>query len=159
MTLVADKTAKPDLRPEQRAALERFLRLRPTQQERVLRLCTLHQEATDEQEALEISEILAEILFRDPKDLTATAINEERSKDAGKALGKHRTYVGAQIKKHRQQLKMSQETLAKKAGIPQSHVCRLETGKHAPTYLTIEKLAEAMNIKSSLLDPASNDEE
>ncbi|MCX7427688.1 MAG: helix-turn-helix transcriptional regulator [Planctomycetia bacterium] len=153
MAAVADKTAKPHLSPEEGALLDRILGLRPAQRRRVFTLSRLYEKARNDLEALEISEALAEILFRAPKSLVATPINDERSKDGGKALGRHRVYVGEQIRKHRQRLKMSQEELARKAGIPQSHVCRLETGKHAPTYLTIEKLAKAMNVKPSQLDP------
>jgi predicted transcriptional regulator len=52
---------------------------------------------------------------------------------------------------------MTQEELATKAGIPQSHVCRLETGKHAPTYVTIQKVAKALRVKRSQLDPGFDD--
>jgi ribosome-binding protein aMBF1 (putative translation factor) len=159
MTLVANKTGRSTLSPEKRALLDRILELRPTQRRRVFALSRLHEKARNEQEAREISEALAEILFRDPESLAATPINNERSKDGGKTLGEHRAFVAGQIKKQRQRLKMSQEELARKAGIPQSHVCRLETGKHAPTYLTIEKLAKAMKVKPSQLDPGVNDED
>ena len=159
MAVVADKTARSELNPEERAMLDRILRLRLTQQRRILQLVELYQKAANEQEAIEIGEVLAEILFRDPESLVATRINDERSKDAGKALERQRTYVGEQIRKWRQRVKMSQEELANKAGIPQSHVCRLETGKHAPTYVTIEKLAQALGVKPSQLDPGFDDEE
>jgi DNA-binding transcriptional regulator YiaG len=159
MTLVAEENATSELSPEERVILDRILRLRPTQQRRILQLVELYQDAASEQDGIEIGGVLAEILFRDRKSLAATPVEEERSKDAGKSLRKHRQFVGGQIKKRRRQLKMSQEELAKRAGIPQSHVCRLETGKHAPTYLTIEKLAKAMDVKPSQLDPGFSDEE
>jgi DNA-binding XRE family transcriptional regulator len=157
MTVVADKTKKPELSPKERAMLDRILGLRPTQQKRIWELVQLYQGAPSEQEAVEIGDVVAEILFRDPDTCTAAPLEDEQSKDKGKALARHRAYVGRQIRKHRQRLKMSQEKLAEKAEIPQSHVCRLETGKHAPTYLTIEKLAKAMNVKPSELDPGFND--
>ena len=157
MTVVADKTKRSGLSPGKRAMLDRILGLRPTQQKRIWELVQLYQEAASKQEAIEIGEVVGEILFRDPNTCTAAPLEDEQSKDKGKALGRHRVYVGRQIRKHRQRLKMSQEKLAEKAGIPQSHVCRLETGKHAPTYLTIEKLAKAMNVEPSELDPGFND--
>ena len=137
--------------------LDRILRLRPTQRKRILQLIELYQAAASQREGIEIREALEEILLRDPGTLTATAIELEQSKDARKALGRHRAYVGAQIKKGRQRLGISQEELAKRAGIPQSHVCRLETGKHAPTYRTIEKLAQALGITPAKLDPGFDD--
>ena len=159
MSTVADKTARPGLTPAQRALLDRILRLRPAQQRRISQLVKLYQETEDPEEAIEIGEVLAEILFRSPEDLKGTPVSKEQSRDAGKALRKHRTYVGNQIRKHRQRLNMSQDELARKAGIPQSHVCRLETGKHAPTYVTIKKLAQALGVQPSDLDLGFDDEE
>lgn len=57
--------------------LDCVLRLRPTQQERILELVELYQGAADDQEASEIGEVLAEVLFRDPEALAATAISYE----------------------------------------------------------------------------------
>jgi len=123
----------------------------------VLELIDLWQQSSDEHEKLEIQEALDEICFPRPEDAIATPIEEEKSKDNQKALLKHRQYVGEQIKRRRQELKMTQEELATKAAIPQSHVCRLETGKHAPTYVTIQKVAKALRVKRSQLDPGFDD--
>lgn len=42
---------------------------------------------------------------------------------------------------------MTQETLAKKAGISRVYVARLETGKQDPTLTTLKKLAKALKVK------------
>ncbi len=129
MTVLADKNDEARLSQE-KEMLDRILRLRPAQQERIVELLKLHGNATSIEEAAEVREVLAEILFRDLGDLKATNINDERSADNGKALAEHRNHVAKQIKKQRQSLNMSQEELAGKAGIPQSHVSRLEIGQH-----------------------------
>ena len=158
MSLVADRNdMESGLNPQQRALLDRLLRLRPTQQKRILQLVELYRNSVDTQESEEIGAALAEILFRNPPSVTASKIEDERSDDGGAALTQHRQYVGRQIKKRRHQLKVSQEELAQKAGLPQSHISRLETGKHAPTYLTIEKVAKALRVKPSQLDPGFDD--
>ena len=41
---------------------------------------------------------------------------------------------------------MTQETLAKKAGISRVYVARLETGKQDPTLTTLKKLAKAFKV-------------
>jgi ribosome-binding protein aMBF1 (putative translation factor) len=159
MSLVADNNLRSKMSPVKRALLDRILTLRPAQQRKILQLIKLHQEAASPRESEEIGEVLAEILFRDSQDMAATPIGDEPSANAGETLRKHRMYVATQIKKRRRQLKMSQQDLAARAGIPQSHVCRLETGKHAPTYLTIEKLANALDVAPSQLDPGFSDDE
>lgn len=154
MSTVADRT---DLTPDQQELLEHFLSLRHAKQQRVMELCNLHNECTDEAERQEILSVIAECLFRHPESVSAIPIGRENSPEGALALDKHRTFVGGQIKKRRQELKMSQAALAEKAGLPQSHISRLETGKHAPTYLTIEKVAAALGVKPSQLDLGFDD--
>jgi ribosome-binding protein aMBF1 (putative translation factor) len=157
MTATVEKKTRRTRSREEREALDVFLGLRQAQRERVCQLARLYQGTENEEEQNEIWEVMAEILFPNPRDMVATKIDDERSRDSGNTLAKHREYVGTQIKKWRRRLRMSQEELAKKAGIPQSHVCRLETGKHAPSYLTIERLATALGVKPSQLDPGFDD--
>ena len=154
MSTVADRT---DLTPEQRQVLDRFLSLRPAKQERILELCKFYSDSGDETERAEILAVLAECLFRNPDSVSAEPIGAGDTPGGREALGKHRSYVGEQIRKYRHARKMSQQVLAEKAGLPQSHISRLETGQHAPTYLTIEKVAAALGVKPSMLDPGFGD--
>jgi ribosome-binding protein aMBF1 (putative translation factor) len=157
MSLVADRDTNRPLNPMERDVLERIRKMRPDRLQRFARLVDMYRDADTEEEANEIAEVLAELLFGEPKHYTASKLDSDDSAGGREALDKHRQYVGEQIKKCRQRLHMSQEELAKRAGIPQSHVCRLETGKHAPTYLTIEKLASALGVRASELDPGFDD--
>ena len=68
-------------------------------------------------------------------------------------LSCYRVKVGDQIRTQRKRLGLSQEILAESAGISQSHICRLETGVHVPTFETISKIAQALSIDPSKLDP------
>ncbi len=68
-------------------------------------------------------------------------------------LTTYRLSVGKVIKDCREKLGMNQVELAEKAGISQSHVCRLETGVHVPTSVTIEKIANALGTSPSQIDP------
>jgi DNA-binding XRE family transcriptional regulator len=63
-------------------------------------------------------------------------------------------YVSARIRDERQAAKMSQDELAERSGIPQSHISRLENGKHSPTRLTLEKIAGALGVELKRLDPS-----
>jgi DNA-binding XRE family transcriptional regulator len=153
MTLVADKSVRPALRQNEKDVLKRIRSMHPSRIQRFSRLVDLYRNAKTEEDAGEIEEVLAEMLFGEPNNYTASKLSTEESSEARASLEKHRKYVGVQIRKCRQKLKMSQEELAERAGLPQSHICRLETGKHAPTYLTIEKLAAALGTTTSQIDP------
>lgn len=51
------------------------------------------------------------------------------------------------IKKHRKKHKLSQEELAKKAGITYSTLIKIETGANDnPTIKTLSKIAEALEV-------------
>ena len=157
MTVLADKNDEARLSQE-KEMLDRILRLRPAQQERIVELLKLHGNATSIEEAAEVREVLADIL-RDLGDLKATNINDERSADNGKALAEHRNHVAKQIKKQRQSLNMSQEELAGKAGIPQSQCVQAGhlVSTNPLTYKTIEKLAQRWGVPPSTLDPGFDD--
>ena len=73
-------------------------------------------------------------------------------------LSTYRQNVGSEIKRIRLQLNLSQIELAEKAGISQSHVCRLEKGVHVPEHSTIERIATAMDVSPSQIDPGFTDE-
>ena len=151
-------TKRRRLAPGQKRAIDCILRLRLSQQERVFELVDLFRKSESAAERVEIAAVLAEVLFGGPEAVVATPIYAEQvSEKARQALSTHRDYVAKQIRKRRHQLKMTQEELAEKAGLPQSHICRLERGQHAPTHLTVEKLARALDVRMSDIDPSFDD--
>jgi transcriptional regulator with XRE-family HTH domain len=50
------------------------------------------------------------------------------------------------IKKLREARALSQEELAKRAGISRGYLARLETARQDPTLSTLEKLAKALKV-------------
>ncbi len=58
---------------------------------------------------------------------------------------------GQVIRVHRQNLRISQEELAWRAGLNRTYVTDVERGKRNPTLATIEKLAEALQTPMSML--------
>ena len=69
------------------------------------------------------------------------------------SLGTWTGFVSDRVKKARLDAALTQEQLAEKAGIPQSHVSRIETGKHSPTQMTLQKIATALSLPLSHFDP------
>ena len=63
-------------------------------------------------------------------------------------------FVRQRIRECRKALKWTQEDLADASGLPQSHISRIETGRHSPSRTTLEKIAEALGRQLSDLDPS-----
>jgi HTH-type transcriptional regulator/antitoxin HipB len=74
--------------------------------------------------------------------------------EAMRKVESYRKSVGARIRAERKRQKMTQDTLAEISGLPQSHICRLEQGKHAATEDTISRIANALGVDSGEIDPA-----
>lgn len=66
---------------------------------------------------------------------------------------KWKRFVSGEIRRFRTEAKLTQEQLAEKTGLPQSHISRIENGKHSPSHVTLEKIASALKIDVTKLDP------
>jgi DNA-binding XRE family transcriptional regulator len=62
-------------------------------------------------------------------------------------------HVGKKIREFRERARLTQVQLAEKAGLPQSHVSRLENAEHSATNLTLEKIAKALGVAVGDIDP------
>jgi len=71
-------------------------------------------------------------------------------------LRAYREHVGQQITRYRRAAGMTQAELAHRSGIPQSHISRLECGQYAPTFNTMNRIAQALKIEAKHLDPGFN---
>jgi ribosome-binding protein aMBF1 (putative translation factor) len=63
-------------------------------------------------------------------------------------------FISRRIRERRLSAGLTQEQLAAKAGLPQSHISRLESGQHSPTAKTLEKIASALGVSVSVFDPS-----
>ena len=59
--------------------------------------------------------------------------------------------LGLNIRKQREALDYSQETLAEKAGLDQTYISGIECGKRNPGFKNIAKLAKALRVTTSEL--------
>lgn len=55
-------------------------------------------------------------------------------------------WISQQLKSLREERRMTQEELAERSGLPQSHISRLEAGRHSPSMKTLKKLAGALGV-------------
>ncbi|HEY1785291.1 MAG TPA: helix-turn-helix transcriptional regulator [Pirellulales bacterium] len=58
-------------------------------------------------------------------------------------------FISGRIRELRKEAGQTQEQLAEKSGLTQSHICRLERGDHSPSGMTLEKIAKGLGV-----DPA-----
>ena len=59
--------------------------------------------------------------------------------------------VGQIIQRKREQKKLSQEVISGLAGIGRTHLSAIERGERKPTLETFFKIAEALNVRPSVL--------
>jgi transcriptional regulator with XRE-family HTH domain len=59
--------------------------------------------------------------------------------------------LAMQVKRLREAQGLSQEALAKKAGISRGYLARLETARQDPTLTVVEKLAKALKVSVAKL--------
>lgn len=62
-----------------------------------------------------------------------------------------RLELASQIKVLRSRVKLTQESFAKKANMPQSVIARAESGKHTVSLVTLNKIAHAFGKKVELV--------
>jgi DNA-binding XRE family transcriptional regulator len=113
-----------------------------------LRELTKEYLSNDEEDARESAAVaIMEILDQTP----ATVVEMEALQGTG-AADEWALAVGRRIRDLRMAAKLTQEQLAERSGLTQSHVCRLELGQHAPNALTIERIARALGVPVSRID-------
>jgi ribosome-binding protein aMBF1 (putative translation factor) len=64
-------------------------------------------------------------------------------------------FVASTLKARRTKAGLTQADLAKKSGLPQSHISRIEGAKLSPSRRTVERLAEALGRPVSDFDPSA----
>lgn len=139
-----------------------YSKLTESRKARVREMVELFLQSDDVAEQTEIIrgvfEIVAPELTNRKGPAGATAnLDEGVSAESRERVRNYREWVGRTIAAKRAEAGLTQVELAKKAGIPQSHVCRLETGVHTPTSRTIKKIADALGIAPGALDVMHDD--
>lgn len=65
--------------------------------------------------------------------------------------------VSRKIRALRLAANLTQDELAARSGLAQSHICRLELGQHSPNGATLEKLAQALGVPLAEFSPPTDD--
>jgi len=145
------------VRRQAKALILAYHRLPQNKKTRVDELIRLLEQAEDLNEQDEIAMAAGEILVPEMTKMNGLSgeiadLAEGVSDATKRKVDAYRKHVGGAIKRRRGELQMTQAELAAKAGLPQSHISRLEDGQHAPTARTIERLAQALDTEPQKLD-------
>ncbi len=85
---------------------------------------------------------IAEILGQSGGSVTRMNLDAGQSE---KSVGN----IGVRIRELRKAAGLTQEQLAAKSGLTQSHLCRLENGDHSPSGVTLERIANGLGLPLS----------
>lgn len=105
----------------------------------------------DDDERQSAAEAINEILHRQKSQLVSLESLEGGEEDLVGWI----TFVSQRIREAREAAGLTQAELSEQSGLPQSHISRLEQGKHSPTAKTLEKIATALKLPHSHFDPSA----
>lgn len=97
---------------------------------------------------------IREILDQKPLGLKQME-QPEKEAETGTGLQRWINFVSERIRTLRKEAGLTQEELAERSGLPQSHISRLESGKHSPSRVTLEKIAAALGLPIGRFDPSA----
>lgn len=147
-----------DLTPEHIAVaflVQRFQQLPPESfRDIILLLEAWTNPETPEEDRCGIFETVREILF--PELIGGIyRIDATPAEQTPTNVKRRAEHIGNTIQKMRDDKGWTQTELAKKSGLQQSHISRLEAGIHSPSWRTLEKIASAFEVEVGELDPSN----
>lgn len=110
-----------------------------------------YSKASDDEERDEIMSLMEDIFHGEREDIgEARPLSKHVDHQANRKLA---LWVGSEVARLRQAKGWTQGQLGDAAGIPQPHVSKIENGVYYATEKTRTKLAQALGVDPSVLDP------
>lgn len=131
--------------------LDRMRELPKEDRDDLYDLLECYRNAQSDEDVLAVDEAILEILAQEQ---LGTHQLDLAASDSSKKLQKWRDHVGARVRECREKENLTQEQLAEKSGLPQSHISRIEKARLSPSHTTLEKIAAALGIDVDKLDPS-----
>jgi DNA-binding XRE family transcriptional regulator len=105
-------------------------------------------------EAMEAIRVaMREILDQEPSGVQGMSLTQ--SPQRTEKLQKWVDWVADKVRALRKAAGMTQEELAEKTGLPQSHISRIESARLSASRITLEKIANALGRSISEFDPSA----
>jgi len=113
----------------------------------------LYSDAENEEDRSAANEGIWELLLQEKFGVHQLELGDSEEQADGD-FDKWKRFVANRVAGARKQARLTQEELAEKSGLPQSHISRIECGKLSPSTGTLEKIASALGVSPSSLDPS-----
>ena len=152
-------SSRDDARQAVRRTMNAWLASLPKElAEDLKELFSLMSNAANDSERKEIAATITELLYPDTLIVELEKKHRLDSDDqaARNRLTGYRKKVGRTIAKFRQEKGMSQTELGEAVGISARAACADWKQIHAPTHVTIERVAKALGVCPSQIDPGFN---
>jgi DNA-binding XRE family transcriptional regulator len=134
--------------------IERIASLPKTDRDELFELFQELRSATDDEELLSIQRAMEEVLAQIPAGTRPLAQPNDGAMPQG--VQKWAGHVGRRIRELREKAQLTQVELSDRAGLPQSHISRLENAEHSPTNMTLKKIAAALGVEVGEIDPCAD---
>lgn len=132
---------------------DRLGRLSKEDSDDVFELFRSLREAEADEEREDIVDAILEIMEQAP--LTVERLpSGENAEARPEGLQRWIDFASRKVRDARKKANLTQEELAEKSGLQQSHISRIENGKHSPSHYTLEKIATGLGIPVSEFDPS-----
>jgi len=118
----------------------------------LMEMITNRETAPEERD--EIYETIREILFPQLIGKVCMGSFGQAEQIPGK-VERRTNWIGNKVKTRREEKGFTQTELAKKSGLRQPQISRLEADVHSPSFKTLEKIAVALDITVGDLDPSN----
>lgn len=135
--------------------LDRIQKLSREDCDDLFALVTDYRQATSNEDRTAADAGIMEILEQEDVSVQVKTLTVDGNASTPPNLTKWLDWVSRKIHALREKAGLSQVELADRTGLPQSHISRLENGKHSPSRYTLEKLAEAMGVDVAEFDPSA----
>jgi DNA-binding XRE family transcriptional regulator len=130
--------------------VERIASLPRTDRDDLFELMQSLRKQNSREELAEILKTMEEILAQTPPNL----IDAVPADSGTEGLQRWKNFVAKNIRALRIKAGFTQTQLAERAGLPQSHISRLENAQYSATNMTLQKIADALGVPVSRFDPS-----
>lgn len=134
---------------------DRIARLDNEDREAVWKIARCMSECESDEDFNEASDALLEVLDQNPIRTEELELGQSDKPEGAKdELMKWKRFIGKKVSELRKERGLTQVELADLAELPQSHISRIENSRLSPSCVTIKKIADALGIDPSEIDPS-----
>lgn len=124
--------------------MDRIMQLKSADQADLMALVSELQTAAADEDRLAIGRAIREVISGVPVTIERMDLSSGKKKPEG--YKNWVQVVSKRVSDARKKAKLTQDQLAAKTGLPQSHISRIEGAKLSPSNATLEKIAAALNL-------------